>query len=323
MNGENSISSNVWLEEGAEGFTAEDAARTLPRRPFDGHKGTFGKVCIIGGSVGLTGAPVLAAGAAARMGSGLVYLGVPGEIYPITASMCLEAMPFPLKDSKGMLSGEALFGILERMNACDAGLVGPGLGRSQELEMLVRRVLEQVQTPLVVDADGLYAIRNQREVLKSRSEKGWVTILTPHEGEFAYLGGKLSKYQAGNKDKKVWEERFRERIRAARDFAGEYGCVLALKGPGTVTAGPDGAVFVNTTGNCGMAKGGSGDVLAGMVVSLLGQGVKPIDAAALGVWAHGAAGDICREEIGEVGMLPRDMVERIPKVMKKLKAGDV
>ena len=172
-------------------FTEKEAVMVLPSRPWDGHKGTFGKVCVIGGSVGLTGAVVLSALGAARMGSGLVYVGVPKEIYPITAAMCLEAMPFPLPDREGMISPEAFFKILERMNACDGGLLGPGLGRSPELVLLIRRLLEQVKTPLVLDADGLYAIRNHKEVLKERKEKGRVTVLSPHEGEFAYLGGTI------------------------------------------------------------------------------------------------------------------------------------
>ncbi len=296
-------------------FTAKEAADFLPKRPWDGHKGTFGKVCIVGGSVGLTGAPVFAAGAAARTGSGLVFAGVPGEIYPITAAMCLEAMVFPMPDREGKLSAEAFFQILERMNGCDAGAIGPGLGRSQELVILVRRLLEQVKAPLVLDADALYAIRNHREVLKARHEKGWVTILTPHEGEFAYLGGKLSRKTDEVPSKKLKEIRMQERIQAAKAFAGEYGCILVLKGPDTVTADPEGSVFVNTTGNNGMAKGGSGDVLSGMVLSLLGQGLEPVKAAALAVWLHGYAGDLCRKELGEFGMLPRDMVEKIPKAI--------
>ncbi len=312
MEKEDKIISKICSEQGGKCFTEKEAAWAFPPRPFDGHKGTFGKILITGGSVGLTGAPVLAAGAAARTGSGLVYLGVPGEIYPITAAMCLEAMPFPLKGSKGMLSREALFGILERMNTCDAGLIGPGIGRGQELEILVRRLLEQVETPLVVDADALYAIRKNKKVLKTRSEKGRVTILTPHEGEFAYLGGQLTKYQAGSEDPKLWEERNRERIQSAKNFAREYGCILVLKGPNTVTADPDGATWINTTGNSGMAKGGSGDILAGMITSLLGQHLEPVTAAALAVWLHGHAGDLCKEEMGEFGMLPRDILERIP-----------
>lgn len=318
MRKEDNNISKVWDEEGAKSFTAKEAAQALPLRPFDGHKGTFGKVCIIGGSVGLTGAPVLAAGAAARTGSGLVYLGVPGEIYPITATMCLEAMPFPLKDSKGKLSKEALFGILERMNTCDAGLIGPGMGRSQELEILVRRLLKQVESPLVIDADALYAIRKNKKVIKDRSEKGRVTILTPHEGEFAYLGGRLTKYQAGNKDPEIQAERNRERIQAAKSFARDHGCILVLKGPNTVTADPDGSIWINTTGNNGMAKGGSGDILAGVTTSLLGQHLEPTTAAALAAWIHGHAGDLCQKELGEFGMLPQDILKQLPAAIYSL-----
>ena len=323
MKKEDNINSKIWLEEGAKSFTEKEAAQALPSRPFDGHKGTFGKVCIIGGSVGLTGAPVLSAGAAARTGSGLVYVGVPGEIYPITATMCLEAMPFPLKGSKGMLSGEAIFGILERINTCDAGLIGPGMGRSQELEILVRLLLEQVEAPLVVDADALFAIRKNKKVIKDRSEKGRVTILTPHEGEFAYLGGQLTKYQAGSEDPQKWAEHSRDRIQAAKNFAKDYGCTLVLKGPNTVTAAPDGTVFINTTGNNGMAKGGSGDILAGMITSLLGQNLEPTTAAALAVWIHGYAGDLCKKELGEFGMLPEDVLKRIPQSILSLQKNKI
>lgn len=297
-------------------LTREEAAGFLPERPWDGHKGIFGKVCVAGGSVGLTGAPVLAALAAARTGSGLVYVGVPREIYPITAAMCLEAMPYPLPDWEGMIAGEAYFKILERLNACDAGLIGPGLGRSQEHVILLKRLLEQSEIPMVLDADALYGIRNHKELLKARGEKGRVTILTPHEGEFAYLGGSLEK---GEKDAPaVREQRMQERIRAAEAFAAETGCILVLKGPDTVTAAPDGTVFVNSTGNSGMAKGGSGDVLGGMLLSLLGQGMEPVKAAALAVWLHGYAGDLAKEELGEFGMLPRDMIERIPRAICSL-----
>jgi len=283
-------------------MSEELAASWLPKRPADGHKGTFGKVYVVGGSVGLTGAPVFSARAAARTGSGLVFLGVPEAIYPMTAVMCLEAMPAPLPANNGKLAGESYFKILEQMKVCDAGLLGPGLGRSQELCSLVSRLLEQIEIPLVLDADGLFAMKDRKEILKTRKMKNRVTVLTPHEGEFAYLGGELSL----------------GREEAARNFAMEYGCVLVLKGPGTVTAAPDGRIWVNTTGNCGMAKGGSGDVLGGMLLSLLGQGMKAEEAAALAVWLHGKAGDLCREELGEFGMLPSDMVERIPQAVLQI-----
>ena len=278
------------------------AGRLLPRRRPDGHKGTFGRVSITGGSVGFTGAPVLASRGAARCGSGLIFLGVPESIYPVTAASCLEVMPSPLSDQNGRISSRAFFQILERLNSCDAGLIGPGLGRSQELSLLVCKLLEQTAAPLVLDADGLYAVKDRKELLRQRYEKGLVTILTPHEGEFAYLGGELSL----------------GRRRAALRFAERYGCILALKGPATVTASPDGRVYINTTGNNGMAKGGSGDVLAGMVLSFLGQGMEPVEAAALAVYLHGLAGDLCRDRLGEYGMLPGDLAEEIPAAILRL-----
>lgn len=291
--------------KGAVSFEVCDetcAAELLPRRRPDGHKGSFGKVSITGGSIGFTGAPLLASRGAARCGSGLVYLGIPESIYGIAAASCLEVMPAPLLEQNGRISSRAFFQILERLNSCDAGLIGPGLGRSQELSMLVCKLLEQTATPLVVDADGLYAIKDRKEILRQRSEKGFVTILTPHEGEFAYLGGELG---AG-------------RRKAAVQFAEQYGCILVLKGPATVTAAPEGRAYINTTGNNGMAKGGSGDVLGGMILSFLGQGMKPLDAAALAVWIHGAAGDLCREQLGEYGMLPGDLAEKIPQTILRL-----
>ena len=278
------------------------AGKLLPRRRPDGHKGTFGRVSITGGSIGLTGAPVLASRGAARCGSGLIFLGVPESIYPVTAASCLEVMPSPLSDQNGRISSRAFFQILERLNSCDAGLIGPGLGRSQELSLLVCKLLEQTAVPLVLDADGLYAVKDRKELLRQRQEKGLVTILTPHEGEFAYLGGDLSL----------------GRRRAALRFAERYGCILALKGPATVTASPDGRVYINTTGNNGMAKGGSGDVLAGMVLSFLGQGMEPVEAAALAVYLHGLAGDLCRDRLGEYGMLPGDLAEEIPAAILRL-----
>ena len=281
------------------------AGALLPKRREDGHKGTFGRVSITGGSVGFTGAPVLASRGAARCGSGLVFLGVPESIYPITAASCLEVMPSPLPDQSGRISSGAFFQILERLNSCDAGLIGPGLGRSQELSLLVCKLMEQTATPLVLDADGLYAIKDRKELLRRRSDKGLVTILTPHEGEFAYLGGDLS---VGRK-------------KAALAFAEKYGCILVLKGPATVTASPEGMAYINTTGNNGMAKGGSGDVLGGMVLSFVGQGMEPFQAAALAVYLHGLAGDICREELGEYGMLPGDLAEKIPEAILRLQKG--
>ena len=207
----------------------------LPRRPRNAHKGDFGKLFILAGSEGYTGAPVLAAKAALRTGAGLVYLGVPREIYPIAAVKCDEAMPFPLpQDYKT---------ILERAQGCDIALIGPGLGRSPETERLVLGLLADLTIPIVLDADGINALSGHIDELDKRTA---LTVLTPHEGEFARLTG--CPLPVGN------------RLAAARDFAKAHGCILVLKGQGTVTAAPDGSAWVNTTGNPGMAKGGSGDV---------------------------------------------------------------
>lgn len=283
-------------------FTGELAAEALPGRRPDGHKGDFGRVSITGGSVGFTGAPVLAAYGAARSGSGLVFLGVPEPVYGIVAGHCLEVMPSPLPAARGKISKDAFFPILERLNSCDAGLLGPGLGRSEELPKLISKILEETETPLILDADGLYAIKDRKDVLWKRAEKGLLTILTPHEGEFHYLGGEPA---AG-------------RETAALNFAQEYGCILVLKGPGTVTALPDGSCYVNTTGNNGMAKGGSGDVLAGMLVSLLGLGLPPMDACCAAVWLHGRAGDLAAREVGLWGMTPSDLLDRIPAALREV-----
>lgn len=287
-----------------EVLTAREAARLLPQRPEDGHKGTFGKVYVLGGSVGLTGAPIFSASGAVRSGSGLVFVGVPRQVYAITAGKSQEAMVHPLPcDQEGRLTMEALWGVSNRAEQCDAVLLGPGLGRSRDVERLIEKLLLRIPAPLVLDADGLYAVRNRKETLKERARRGWMTILTPHDGEFAYLGGDLSGQQ---------------RLRQARQFAEEYGCILVLKGHGTLIAAPDGRAFVNVTGNCGMAKGGSGDILSGMILSFVGQGMEPFLASALAVWIHGRAGDLCARELSVYAMRPTDLLERLPYVFLEL-----
>lgn len=290
-----------------EAYTATAVDRALvsswlPERPEDGHKGDFGRVYVLAGSVGYTGAPVLASRAAVRSGCGLVFLGVPEPIYPIAAVKSDEAMPHPLPAGEdGMLSREALAPALTRMAGCDAALIGPGLGRGQGVEEAVCAILSTVNYPLVVDADGLNALSRHMDILDGRRD--CPTILTPHDGEFARLGGDLSHG---------------DRIRAAREFAEEHGCLLVLKGHCTVVALPDGEVFLNTTGSSGMAKGGSGDVLAGILLSLLGQGMHPVKAAAAAVWAHGRAGDLCAGRLGKRGMAPSDLIEALPQVWQEL-----
>lgn len=286
----------------ANAIDAELVKGWLPERPADGHKGTFGKCYLLSGSTGYTGAPVLASRAAVRSGTGLVFLGVPREVYPIVAVKSDEAMPAPLPcDDQGILTQEALVPVLEKMAGCDAALIGPGLGRSEDVERLVAAIMDTVQYPLVLDADGINAIAGHMDVLYRR--RGCPTVLTPHDGEFARLGGDLSDG---------------DRVLAARRFSMTYGCLLVLKGHRTIISLPDGEVFVNTSGNSGMAKGGSGDVLAGILVSLLGQGMHPVKAAVCAVWIHGRAGDLCKLKKGERAMTPGDLVEMLPQVFLEL-----
>ena len=273
----------------------------LPRRPLTAHKGDFGKIFILAGSEGYTGAPVLAARAALRTGAGLVYLGVPRSIYPIVAVKCDEAMPFPLPEDYNA--------ILERAKNCDVVLIGPGLGRAPETEALVLRLLADLEIPVVLDADGINALSGHIDVLDKRSA---LTVLTPHEGEFARLAGCALP--------------IKDRLAAARDFARAHGCVLVLKGHGTITAATDGSAWVNTSGNPGMAKGGSGDVLAGMVAALLGQkhlrkerraGDNAPELVVDAVLYHGLAGDACAARLGEYAMLPTDLIEAIPETLRR------
>lgn len=269
----------------------------LPARSEDGHKGTFGKLLIVGGSVGYTGAPYLAAEAAVRSGCGLVYLGVPESIWAVEAAKCDSAMPFPLPDTEGKLSAEAYDAIARRLDACDVLALGPGLGRSAALDVLVRRLLRECPLPVVLDADGLNAIAGDLSVLDAR--EGRVTILTPHDGEFARLSGCTPEDLSGER-----------RAALAQEFAMRYGCVLVLKGHRTIVALPDGTLRVNTTGGSALAKGGSGDVLTGVIAALLCQGADAAKAAACGVWLHGRAGDALTKEMSTYCVSPQDVATR-------------
>lgn len=270
----------------------------LPVRPRQGHKGTFGRVHIVAGCVGFTGAPALAASAAVRTGAGLVFLSVPQEIWPVLAVKCQEAMPAPIPPFPDLL---------EKLDQCQAVLVGPGLGRSRKTDVRTLRLTEKVTAPLVLDADGINAVAEHIDVLDTR--RGRLTVLTPHEGEFLRL----------RQGKAIGPDRGGE----AAAFARRHGCVLVLKGHRTITAFPDGETFVNTSGNPGMAKGGSGDVLAGMILALLGQGIDPKRAVPGAVWLHGRAGDLAAEELGEYSMTPSDLLSKLPFAIQEAMAAPV
>lgn len=268
----------------------------LPDRNPWGHKGNFGKLLLLCGSRGYTGAAFFAAMGALRSGAGLVFLGVPESIYGIEAVKLNEPVIFPLPDAGGRLSADAVPEILTRFPQMDVVLVGPGLGQSEGTLAVVRAVLEKAECPVVVDADGINVLSAHRDLLRGRKSP---TILTPHDGEFARLGGVIGE----------------DRMAAAAALAEELGCVVLLKGHETcITDGTDG--YINPTGNPGMAVGGSGDVLAGVITALLGAGLPPLEAAACGAWLHGAAGDRCAAELGQYGMLPTDMLSALPRLMK-------
>lgn len=268
----------------------------LPDRLPETHKGDYGKVLLLCGSRGYTGAAYLAAMGALRSGAGLVFLGVPESIYAIEAVKLNEAVVFPLPDRDGKLSREAIEEILERLPKMDAVLIGCGLGQSEDTLSVVQTVLEYAKCPVVVDADGINLLSAHRDILRGRI---YPTILTPHDVEFQRLGGILTD----------------DRMESAAVLARDLKSVVLLKGHRTCIA--DGTIaYRNTTGNPGMAVGGSGDVLAGIIVSLLGQGIAPLEAAAVGAWLHGGAGDLCASEMGQYGMLPTDMLTRLPRLMK-------
>ena len=271
----------------------------LPSRDPEGHKGDFGKVYVLGGSVGYTGAPVFCSRAAVRTGCGLVFLGVPAGIWQVAAVKSDEAMPHPLPSLDGRLSLAAEADIRRRAAGCDAVAMGCGMGRGTESDALVRRLLT-LEQPLVLDADGINALERHIDELSLR--RGLVTVLTPHEGEFFRAGGDVS----------------RGRESGAAAYAARRGVYLVLKGHRTVIAAPDGRLAVNTTGNDGMAKGGSGDILTGMTASLLAQGMAPVDACCCAVWLHGRAGDLAAAEKGRRGMTPTDLLEKLPYALKEV-----
>ena len=277
-------------------FTDSDLINAIPKRNQLTHKGSYGKITVFGGCVGYTGAPYLAAQAAVRSGAGLVFLGVPEDIYAIEAVKCTGAMPFPLKCVDGRLDGTnavVLDAVDNKLKSCTVCLAGPGMGRSRETEALIYHILENSKIPVILDADGINALSGNIDIL---DRAACPVILTPHEAEFERIGGVI-----GN-----------DRIAAARNFAREHNCVLVLKGHRSITAFPDGRVFINTSGNAGMAKGGSGDVLSGIIAALCGQ-LPFYSAIPAAVYIHGRAGDCAAEKYGEYSMTPSDIIAMLPE----------
>jgi ADP-dependent NAD(P)H-hydrate dehydratase len=279
---------------------------TVPKlkpRAVDGHKGDYGKVCIIAGSLGMSGAAALAGWAALRAGAGLVRVATPKSVLPIVASIepSFTTIALP-EDGNGRISAKALNIILEAIGENDAVAFGPGVGISGALRSILETLLEEDSLRLVIDADGLNnlaKIKNWPALLKAK------LILTPHPGEF----------------KRLWSGLLREELPAERQaqavqLSQRTNAVVVLKGAGTVVTDGE-KVHVNKTGNPGMATAGSGDILTGVITALLGQGLSDFDAAVLGVYIHGLAGDIAAEKVGQVSLMTTDIIDSLPDAFLK------
>jgi len=276
------------------------ARELLPPRPQDAHKGTFGHLFVVAGSRGFTGAAKMTSEAAMRAGTGLVTCGIPVPLGDIVAASLLEVMTLMLPATNAeTLSRAALAPALDFAVDKDAVVIGPGLSQNEETQHVILEFVRQCPLPVLIDADGLNAVSTNPDVLLAAVGP---RILTPHPGEMARLAG------LGTKELQA------DREATAFNFASKYGCVVVLKGQNTVVAGAkadanDVHVFTNTTGNSGMASGGTGDVLSGIIGGLMAQGLCGLDASVLGVFVHGLAGDIMARAKSERGLIARDIIE--------------
>ena len=280
---------------------------SIPRlepRPAQAHKGDFGKICIIAGSMGMSGAAAIAGRAALRAGAGLVRVATPRSVLPVVASIepCFTTVPLP-EDKAGRISAKAVNSILDAAADNDVLAFGPGVGVSGGLRMILETLLEQDNLRIVIDADGLNNLAKVRDWPERCKAE---LVLTPHPGEM----------------KRLWACIFREpmsqdRAEAAGRMAERTNAVVVLKGAGTIVT--DAAkVYVNNTGNAGMATAGSGDILTGVITALMGQGLSDFDAAVLGVYVHGLAGDIAAQQTGQVSLMTTDIVEALPDAFKQV-----
>ena len=283
----------------------EDVAASLVSRPRRAHKYSVGKVLVIGGSRALTGAPVLAAQAAMRSGSGAVVLALPKGIHDLVARKVTEVMVLPLDETaEGAVAASAVAQLHDRITWADVVAIGPGLSRGEETLRTIRMLLTSVNKPCVVDADALYAVAGNHACVARRREE---TIVTPHEGEFCAIMS-MSR-----------EELARDRIAAATHAARALNATVILKGAPTITALPDGSTYINPSGNPALATAGSGDVLCGIVASLRSTGMSMRDAATGGVYIHGVAGDIAKESLGESSVMALDLVSLLPDALRQVR----
>ena len=274
----------------------------MPQRAAGGHKGSYGKILLVGGSQGLSGAAAMASMAALRAGAGLVTLAVPAGIHSLMEVKLTEVMTKPLPETVEMtVSREAAGAVLEMMEAADVLALGPGMSTNESTIEFVREIVPQLEKPVVIDADGLNALAGSLGILETCHA---VPVLTPHPGEMARLMGiKIDEVQ-------------NNRVEAAQEAAARWKAVIVLKGFRTIVAGPDGTVYVNPTGNPGMASGGTGDVLTGVIAALIGQGLTPLEAAVAGVYFHGLAGDLAAGEKGMVSLVAGDVIDYLPRAIR-------
>ena len=284
-----------------QNITMADYVRAiLPGRSPDAHKGTAGRTLVIAGSRGLSGAAAMAAEGALRAGAGLVTLAAPAGMQDLLATKLTEVMTKPLADTAdGSICQDAVRDMVALAAGCDVLAIGPGLGRCEATAAAVRETIMAVECPLVIDADALYALSGHTGML---NECAALPVLTPHPGEMARLTGQ--PVELVNSD----------RINIARQAAGEWGSIVVLKGARTVVAFPDGEVYINPTGNAGMATGGTGDALTGIIAGLIAQGMSSHDAAVAGVYIHGLAGDIAAQA-GMIGMTATDLLKAVPAAL--------
>ncbi len=279
------------------GFLKEN----FPKRPDDANKGTMGTLLNISGSYAMAGACTLSSLSALKSGVGLLKVALPKSIYPIVASSVYEAVFLPVCDSdSGTVDNNSLDFLLDNAKKASAVLLGCGLKLCDETIEFVRDFVTACVTPMLIDADGINALSLNIDVLSGKNSP---VVLTPHPKEMSRLTGHSVEYIQSNREK------------AARDFAEKYDVILVLKGKNTVVT--DGTrVFVNPTGNSGMAKGGSGDALSGIISALMAQGVSAYEAACIGVYVHGLSGDYAAKELSKTSMLPRDIIDFLSKAFK-------
>lgn len=272
-------------------------------RPSNANKGTLGSLLSICGSYGMAGAAIMAGKSALKCGLGLLKCALPKSIYNIAAISILESVFYALDETKdGKLSRNNIDFLLENSNSTSAVLLGCGLSKCADTKEIVYSFIENCTKPMVLDADALNCVCDNVDILKKAKSK---IIVTPHPGEMARLINKDTHFVNSQ----------RENI--TKEFSKEYGVVTVLKGKNTVVSSINGNTLINPTGNSGMATGGSGDVLAGMISSILAQGANPFDSACAGVYLHGLSGDIAKEKFGEISMLPSDIIDSIYLAYKK------